>query len=291
MSTNNQEEGSSGVQTEDPVDIPVGSRADAPYAIAVGLYAAALIAPLISLGLSRITDSAGGLYVGFLLAVIGCTVVVALVVGRHTDLAVRLGRHDAVWLLVALPWMWVLAVAAATAGGLDPPGIAILLSFVGTGSGTFVGLALVSMSRTRHANAVLATATELVEWEARWPLRWRRTATVILVLTFGATGVGIVAALMFGRDWGWVLYYPLLVGTPFMHLLNPRTVRATDAGLLVDQRVHRHLRPWSAYRGYELTADSLTIQPAAWWRLAPRFDRRDIEDLDAVIDGLDDTIQ
>lgn len=75
-----------------------------------------------------------------------------------------------------------------------------------------------------------------------------------------------------------------------MNLLNPRTFRVTDAGLVIEHPLQRQFRPWSAYMGYELTEDALVVQPAVWWRPAHRCDREDIEDVDAAVTVLDDTL-
>lgn len=265
-------------------------RPDGQYAFVAGLYAAAFLAPALVLGLSRAVTDAAALYVGFLVAVTGVTAVAGWVVSRTPGLAVGLGRHDAVWLLVVLPLGWFAGVFGAAAVGVDPPDIAAPLAVVGTGGGTLLGIVLVAMSRTRHADAALEGAVDLAEWEARWPRRWRRVAGGVSILAFTASTLGVVSAFAFDSGWGRRLYYLLFVGVAVAPLLNPRTFRATDAGLVVERPLQRQFRPWSAYASYELAADALVIRPAAWWRPAHRCDRADVDDLDAAVAALEESL-
>jgi hypothetical protein len=78
-------------------------RPDGEYAFVAGLYVAALLAPALVLLLASVRSDAAVLYVGFLLAVAGVTAVAGWVVSRVPGLAIRLGRRDAVWLLVVPP--------------------------------------------------------------------------------------------------------------------------------------------------------------------------------------------
>ena len=75
---------------------------------------------------------------------------------------------------------------------------------------------------------------------------------------------------------------------PLMNLLNPRTFRVTDAGLVIEHPLQRLFRPWSAFTGYEITDDALVIRSAACWRPAHRCDREDIEGFDTAVSALDE---
>ena len=70
-------------------------------------------------------------------------------------------------MLVALPFGWFVGVFGADALHIDPPAIAIPLAVIATAGGMLLGIILVAMSRTRHADAILEGATEFAEWEAR----------------------------------------------------------------------------------------------------------------------------
>lgn len=262
-------------------------RPDAQYAFVAGLYIAALLAPAVVLLVSRIISDVAGLYISFLGAVTAITAVAGWAVSRIPGLAVRLGRHDAVWLLVVLPFGWFGGVFGAAAVGIEPSDIAAPLAVIGTAGGMLLGLMLVAMSRTRHANAALEETADLAEWEARWPRRWRRVGGGIATGAFTVSTIGILSAFVFDTEWGWRLYYLLFLGIPLMNLTNPRTFRATDAGLVIEHPLQRQFRPWSAFTSYELTDDALVIRPAARWRPDHRCDRRDIEDVDAAVAALD----
>ncbi|WP_233745330.1 hypothetical protein [Halobacterium bonnevillei] len=265
-------------------------RPDSEYAFVAGLYVAALVAPAVVLALSRVVADAAVLYVGLLVAVTGVTAAAGWAVSRTPGLAVSLGRRDAVWVLVVLPFSWLGGAFGAAALGVEPPDIAAPLAVLGTAGGTLLGIALVAMSRTRHASAALEDAVELAEWEARWPRRWRVVAGGVAVASFAASIIGLLAALVADFEWGWRLYYLLFVGVVLATVGNSRTFRVTDAGLVVEHPLQRQFRPWAAYTSYELTDEALVLRPAAWWRPAHRCDRADIADVDAVRSALNETV-
>ncbi|MFA9516895.1 hypothetical protein ACERIT_06715 [Halopenitus sp. H-Gu1] len=264
-------------------------RPDGEYALVAGLYVASFVAPALVLALSQAVADAAILYIGLIIAVTGVTAIAGWVVWWTPGLAVTLGRHDAVWLLVVLPFSWFGGVFGATAIGVEPPNIAAPLGVLGTAGGMLLGIILVAMSRTRHANAALEEAVELTEWEARWPRRWRRIAGGVSVVAFTVSTLGILAAFVFNSEWGWRLYYLLFVGVVLMNVLNPRTFRVTDTGLVVEHPLQRQFRPWAAYTSFEWSDDTLVIRSAAWWRPSHRCDRDDIVDVDAVRSGLNET--
>lgn len=265
---------------------------DAPYAVVAGLYVAALVSPLAVLALASITTAAGVLYAGFLSAGTGVAIVAGWSVYRMPGLAIRIGRSGLARLLPVVPVIWVVSVfGVATAVG-DPAGGAVLLSMMATLGGLFLGLMLVTMSRTRYATAVLTTTEERAQWEARWPKRWRQFALTGLVIA-GVLGVGgVVWRFLFGPGWHWAGYLYLLVflWTPFAGASNPRTFRVTDAGLIVERPLQRQFISWSSISGYTLTDDALIVSRSAWWRPAYRCDRTDIEEVDAVTTALANSV-
>lgn len=268
---------------------PNAESPDASYAVVAGLYVAALLAPIAVLVLSRMTSDGGILYVGFLAAVTAIAAVAGWRVSRTPGLAVSLGGHTAAWLLAILPFAWFVGVFGAAAIGNGPPDITAPLTLVGTGGGMFLGLILTAMSRNRYAAAVLTGAEEFIQWEARWPRRWRRLSLGGMVVA-GVAGVGGVILQLVWSEWHWAGYLYLLIflWTPFAGAANPRTFRVTDVGLVVERPLQQRLRPWSAFASYTLTDDALIIHPSPWWRLAYRSDRADIEDLDGAVAALDE---
>lgn len=263
-------------------------RTDVEYALVAGLYAALSLAPAAALALSIPLTSAATLYAGFLGALVSLTALVGRFTIRHPDLAVRLGRRDVSWLLVVVPAGWFLGAFGADAVGLDLPSFVVVLSVLAAGVGMPLGALLVAMSRTRHAAAELAGADEYARWEARSPRRWRRVALGVVVASFVVAALDIVAAIVFGVGWVLDLYYPLLLVLPLsVTLFNPRTIRVTDAGLVVENPVTRSLRSWSAVEDYTLTDTTLVVGFGAPWRPTLRCDRTDIEDVPAAVTALD----
>lgn len=59
-----------------------------------------------------------------------------------TGLAVNLGRHDAVWLLVLLPFSWFGGVFGVAALGAKPPDLAAPLAVIGTAGGMLLRITL-----------------------------------------------------------------------------------------------------------------------------------------------------
>jgi hypothetical protein len=240
--------------------------------------------------LARVVTDAAVLYSSSLVVVACLTVSVGWTVSRIRGLAVELGRRDAAWLLGVLPFGWAGGLFGATSLGLSLPSIAVPLAILGTGGGAFFAVVLVSMSRTRHADAALEEMTRSVEWEARYPRRWRQIA---LVVALGLLAVGVVqfaARSLLGWDTGWGFYYLLYFWIPLVVPANPRTFGVTTAGLVVERPLQRQFRPWSAFTGYELTDDALVIRSAAWWRPAHRCDTADIDHVDAVVAALDECL-
>lgn len=261
-------------------------RPDGEYAFVAGLYVAALTSPGLVLALSQVVADAAVLYIGLLVAVTGVTAVTSWVVSRTPGLAVILGRHDTVWVLVVVPFGWFGGAFGAPSFGINPPDIAAPLAVLGTAGGMLLGLILVAMSRTRHANAALEDAVEHTQWDARWPRRWRRIAGAVAIVAFTASTIGILAAFVLDSVWGWRLYYLLFVGVVLMNVLNPRTFRVTDVGLVVEHPLQRQFRPWSAYTSYEVADEALVFRSAVWWRISHRCDPDDIADVDAVQSSL-----
>lgn len=281
------------IESEPELGQATAESPDAPYAVVAGLYVAALLSPLAVLALAAITTAGGVLYAGFLAAVTGFAIIGGWVVYRKPALGIRVGRSTLARLLPVVPIIWIVAVfgVATTVG--DPAGGAVLLSMVATLGGLFMGLLLLTMSRTRYATAILTSTEELTQWEARWPKRWRQFALVGIVLA-GVLGIGgLIWRFVFGPEWHWTGYLYLLIflWTPFAGASNPRTFRVTDAGLIVERPHQRRFIPWSEISDYTLTDNALIVSRTAWWRPAYRCDRTDIEDIDAATTALADNLE
>ena len=286
---NDREElGSMATRTKSRIDRPNGERPDTLYAFVAGLYVAILLTPISVLGISTVTADGGVLYVSFLCSITVFATVAGWLISHTAGLAVRLRCHDMIWLLVAVPFVPFVGVFAAAAGiGITPPGIAVVLAIVTMAGGMFTGLPLVTMSRNRYTTAALADSTEIIEWEARWPKRWRWVSIGAMGIAIIGGTAGIIAQVVFGVDWAGDLYLLLVVWAPLAGMTNPRTFRVTDVGLAVERPLQHRFRPWTAYDSYTITDEALVIHPTAWWRPKLRCDRSDIGDIDGAIAALD----
>lgn len=273
--------------TQTGFDQPNGERPDTTYAFVAGLYVAVLLTPIAIVGISTVSMDGGILYMSYLTVVTLCTAVVWRLISHTTGLAVRLGRHDTIWLLVGIPFVPLVGLFVASMVGIAPPSIVVLLAMVTAIGGMITSLPLVTMSRNRYTTAALAATTEIIEWDARWPQRWRQLSIGAMIIAMVGGAVGIVAQVVFGVDWAGDLYLLLFLWAPLAGAANPRTFRITDAGLVVERPMQHRFRPWTAFKDYTLSDEALVIHPTAWWRPKLRCDRADIEDIDATIAALD----
>ncbi len=268
-------------------DAPSTASHDAQYALVGGFYVASVLTPVVVLSASTLSSDPALLYLGFLATWVAFTALFGWLVSRAEGLAVRLGRRDVAWVLAGFPFVVFLGTFAALSVGTPMPRVAVPLAMVTMLTGLLFGFPLVVMSQNRHAAAAVADATELARWEARWPPRWRRFAVGAMVVGIASAVVAVVAQLALGTDWADPFYLLAFVWTPLASATTPRTVRVTDAGLVVERPLNRRFRPWEAFDGFSLTADALVVHPTAWWRPSLRSDRADIEDVDAVVTALE----
>ena len=252
------------------------------FAFVGGLYVTALVFPSIMFPISRMVADAAALYVSFLVLVFTLTAVSGWALSEVDGIAQRIGATSLVWLLAVVPAGWITGTYGASSVGFQLPTIMAPLSVFSTAFGMFLGIALVGMSRTRYTKHLVDADDIEFEWEARWPSRWRRVATAVSILAFSVSAIGTIAAIGFGIERAWGLYYLMFTAIPLMFMLNPRTFQVTPFGLVIGHQLQRQIRPWSACSGYSLTADAFVIHTASVWRPDHRCDRSEIEQLDTL---------
>ncbi|WP_435158358.1 hypothetical protein [Haladaptatus sp. DFWS20] len=275
------------IRAESRGNLSNGERPDTLYAFVAGLYVAILLTPIIILGISTVSADGATLYVSFLVSVTLLGIIAGWLISHTAGLAIRLGRHDIIWLLVAIPFVPFVGVFAASGIGVSPPGIAIVLAMVTMIGGMFTSLPLVTMSRNRYTTAALAGTTEITEWEGRWSQRWRQISYGVMIIAILGSSAGIIAQVMFRVEWAGDLYLLMVLWAPLAGAGNPRTFRVTDAGLVVERPMLHRFRPWTAFTGYSLNDEALVIHRKGWWRQNLRCDRDDIDNVDAVTAALD----
>lgn len=276
-------------ETNESADEP--SAEDEPdgfFGLVVGLYAATLLAPgvtiLVALGVT--TDPAALFF-----SLLGSVVSFASIVGwyaRPTSVAVRLGRARWVWLAVVLPFGYAAVLLFAVGAGL--PGAVAGVAIVAMVAGMFLGMGLATAARNRYAKAMLADAEECARFDARAPERERRLTTGVAALLLIGGAVGVVLSVFAEVELAWNAFTVLLpLATGLLSRVNEKTLAVADAGLSVKQSLYRTLDPWDEFESFSVTDDALVVRRAGWSAWGLRDVRRDpdeIENLEAVADAL-----
>lgn len=274
-----------------PTDTSGTEAATDPFfGFLAGLYAAALVAPPVTVGLVvGVTTDPAVLF----FAVLGTVVAVVAGVGwvaRRASVAVALGRTRWAWLAPLVGFGWGGALLLWSVGSEAGSSAAAGVSMLGMFAGGFVGLGLAAAAGNRHARAVLDGAEEYARFRARAPERDRRLTVWAAVVLGGAGLVGLGASFLVEDDsllWLFQLLVPVAAGLAGSSA--ERTVAVADAGLLVGNPVRKRVLSWDEFESYSLTDDALVVRRAGWspWGLRDiRRDPADIEDPDAVADAL-----
>ncbi|UPV73143.1 hypothetical protein M0R89_11350 [Halorussus limi] len=278
-----------GVSVAAPAD---GADAtDGFFGLVVGLYAAAVAAPAVAIGVALAWTTDPGALFAVLLG--PGTLVAAVVgwVGRRETVAVRLGATRWVWAAVALPFANLAALFGADLAGAEAPlGPVVGLALVGALAGLITSIGLVTASHNRHAKALLADAPPVVEFSARGPARDRRRAKWAAGSLLVVSSAGFVAGILLEFDLLQSLFqilFPIAAG--FYGSLNERELRISPAGLVTGSPVHKRLLSWSTFESYDVTDEVLVVRRAGWslWGLRDvRRDATEIEDPEAVAAAL-----
>lgn len=255
---------------------------DGFFGLVAGLYAAALVAPAVAIGVALRFSAAPGV---LFFTLLGSTVVVAGAVGwpaRRTALAVWLGQSPRMWTPLVLPFGYFGALALPVlAGGEAPSGPVAALAVVGALAGVLVGAGLSTAARNRHAKAVLADAEELARFSASAPERDRRVGKWafggLLAVSVVGFGVSVVTGI---EPLRWLFQIVTPLGASLFGMTTERRVAVTDAGLLVGNAVSKGVRPWSDFESYSVTEEAIVVRRAGWSARGLRDVRRDASEVD-----------
>jgi hypothetical protein len=279
--------------------VPVDQHTESParetgpddvFALVVGIYAAVVVVPLALAWLTGVLSGAGTLYVtalGFGVAVVAG---VAVGVRRVPGLAYRLGATRRRWSLLLAP-LAVAAVAGATRVAVAPEAsreVTAISSLAAAAGGLFLGTVLATMARTRYTKAVEDRVGTDAEWRGAWPPSRRRLTRGVGVLAsvagIGAFGVSIAVSAFPLRPLGQLLLPGGIV--LFMFGQNPRTYRATAAGLVRQLPANRELYDWDRFEGFTVAEDAVVVHFRAPWRFPVICDRESLDGEDQVVDAL-----
>jgi hypothetical protein len=216
-------------------------------------------------------------------------VVGAVAGGRATyDRSMHDRLHGALGLVlfVGVPVAFLVAVLASVAVVASPDeGIASAL-FAGALLTTVGGIVALLANVPLWKATVRSSSTSYASWSARQPPTQRRrtryAAGTLAVLVVGYVALSFVLELGFGTT-NWALFLAPLVAV-FGTVENERSVEVRDGGVLVDSS----LVAWTDYDVFELTDEALVLhRDSRFFDRATRFDRADVEDLDAAVAGLE----
>lgn len=257
---------------------PVEDETDGFFGLLTGLYAAFLLAPgATSLAALYLTTDPAALFFILLGSVVSITGVVGWY-ARPESVAVRLGRTRWVWLAVVVPFGYAAILLFSVGAGL--PSAVAGVSMLGMIAALFSGMGLAVAAQNRHAKAVLAETEEIAQFDARAPERDRYLMTRAAAVLVGAGVVGLVIALLTGIEVTWNVFTLLVpIAAGLIGRVNEKTLRVTEAGLFVEQPLHRTVKSWDEFESFSVTADALVVHRAKWSPFGLRDVRRDPDDI------------
>jgi hypothetical protein len=260
-------------------------RPDTFFGLVAGLYVAALVSPgLLAAVALWLTSDAALLYLGLLGIITAVTTLVGRGVTRCRGLAERLGNTRSTWLLPILGGCSTLGYFVFATGVLDDAASDVGIAGFLTGMfAMLLGFALLAMSRSRYAKALVDEDAVALEWRAGWPERHRTW------LLGGVAVVFVVSIVGFGLEATRVVDPPVSpwsvlpgVAAVAVSIGSERTYRVTPTGIERSLPAFRQFHHWSGFTGVAVT-DELVVLRRQPWRLDFRCAREDIEDVDAVV--------
>ncbi|WP_299269958.1 hypothetical protein [Halorientalis sp.] len=263
---------------------------DTVFSLVAGLYLTLLVSPAVVVATAvAMPLGAAGLYVALLTVLTAVAAAVTVGVGRVPGVAERIGASPFARGLVVPPVVcaagYLFAASNIETAGADG---AALVGVVFAVVGVVVGLALVAMSRTRYATAVVDDERVSAEWTAGWPrpLRvWLQAGGTTLY--FGGT------ALLFGGEfvglgaYEWLGALAFVPGGVAIGWGQPRAYRLSPVGIDRSNHVHRRLYEWDSFESFSVTDDAVILRRSGP-RPSFRCWREEIDDEAALIDVLDD---
>ena len=269
---------------------------NATFRAAVGLYAGALLAGLVTTATALSVGSSaplGGIAVAAF--PIGAAAGVGLA-GRLRALPSRLGRtwrRKLVILCGALPFAAV--IAASVLGPLAPAvGLAALGSAVAV---AISGLVLAQAAENGYADAVTDGDEPIASWRWHWsPTGSRKLDLVQFVLVVSGSLLAVDDALA-GGWWTAIVWIGVVLTITAASIAEGRwtrwlpsgqteaAVRVYEHGFATERPFRRQFVPWSSISRVRLRDDELVVDRSGLFD--HRFDRDDLEDPEALREAID----
>lgn len=252
----------------------------------IGLWAGGVLA--IAFGVGAVVLELGPWWAGVAISAFS-GVIGGVAGGRatyHRSMHDRLHGTVGLALFVSVPVAFLVVVLAYVVTVASPGGGVASALVAGALLTTVGGVTALVANVPLWKATVQSSSTPYASWSARQPPRVRRRTTyagaALSVLAVGYVVAALALDVEFAATNWWLVFGP--VGVVLATVDNERSVEVRDGGVLVDSS----LVAWDDYDRFELTEEALVLhRDSRVFDHADRFDRADVEDLDAAVAALE----
>lgn len=251
--------------------------------VGFAVYAAMLVAAVVSLGIRQQIAAPP------VLVAAGFAAVAGLVVGVGVpDLGVRLSATRLHYALVGLPVGSALVLGGWSLLGRDLTASAIVPILVVVVASIPAGIVAIAADNAR-VRAVRDSSTTAVRWRATPPPAFvRRWKLVYAGGGLALIGTGLALTFSTDTDGTFLMAFGGGILGQYLNVDRTQEFEVFERGIVVAPpgALRAHLLEWERIEGYSLTDEALTLHR---WLLGSSLasDRREIDDVDAVTAALD----
>jgi len=183
----------------------------------------------------------------------------------------------------AIPVAWL---ALGLGIGPVPEEIASTPLFVGALAVVAWPVAILAAVYCRYVDRIENATVELT-FEARPASAIDERVANVGAVMLGLVTVVAVVVLAFSDGLDDSLFLTWLPGLSVVLVLlhdhqEPSAVQITDIGVVVDSTIHE----WDTIASFSLDHEELTLSRSTWYHSKLRYNREDIDDVDAIVDAL-----